>query len=48
MSGNELKKEYKFDIQEIRIHNTNTKEIIVISSFMSLFVDSTKTKSTRL
>ena len=36
-------KKYKFEIQEI--HNTNTKEIIIICRFMGAFVDLTKTKS---
>ena len=30
------------------IHNTNTKEIIVISRFMRVFIDIIKTKSTVL
>ena len=45
---NKLKKEYKLGIQEIMHSQTNTKEIIVISRLMSVFVDLTKTNLTLL
>ena len=41
-----LEKNINPKLKRYCIHNTNTKEIIVISRFMNVFVDLTKTNST--